>query len=335
MLLRGVDFGYCWDQSGVRGFFGEGYWYHKPLRPIGLRFKGSTFVAKTTTYGSRLDPPNGLGNMPMKEDGITPAEWMPKCIVVDIAAGLALNAVGLSGPGAVQLLERGIWQERSDAFFLSFMSVAKDEDARLSELLEFVKLLNKHLPRFKGKVGLQINFTCPTIKLDRDADDLGDEIRTALNITASLGVPVVPKLSVALPVSLAERVSRHPNCDALMISNTIPWGQLPHLIDWNKAFKSGGVSPLARLGGGGLSGKPLFPIVKDWVRTARKEAKITLPLNVGGGITRPRDAVELADAGASSVAIGSMSFLRPHRVQATINRVMELACSGQFYIGGH
>jgi len=58
--MRGIDFGPVWGASGVLGFFGEGYWYHRYWKPFGLNFSGVTFVAKTTTLKERS------GNMPLK-----------------------------------------------------------------------------------------------------------------------------------------------------------------------------------------------------------------------------------------------------------------------------
>lgn len=36
-----------------------------------------------------------------------PQEWCPRCIAVNFKNGVALNAVGFSGPGAFALLDAG------------------------------------------------------------------------------------------------------------------------------------------------------------------------------------------------------------------------------------
>jgi len=109
MQLRGVNFQPVWDASGVRNFFGEGYPYHWPLKPFGLNFKGSTFVAKTTTLLPRE------GKMPLVKIGKHwyPREIKPACIYVDRKQGLALNAVSLSGPGAAALFATGCGKSAS------------------------------------------------------------------------------------------------------------------------------------------------------------------------------------------------------------------------------
>lgn len=307
MILRGIDFGPVWDASGVRGFFGEGYWYHKWLKPIGLSFKGSTFVAKTTTLAPRK------GNMELGEDGLSPRRRRPDCIVVKMRQGAALNAVGLSGPGAEALFADGRWQAREEPFFLSFMSVEGTLSKRLDELNGFMRLFEKHRAEFRAPVGLQVNLSCPNT--GRDFKEIEQEGVMMLAHAASLRIPLVPKFSVATPVEVVARIARHQACDAVCVSNTIPWAR----VDPDLKMRVFGTleSPLAMYGGGGLSGAPLLPIVKEWVVKAWN-ARFPKPVNVGGGILAPLDAIELLELGAASVFVGSAAFLRPWRVASII-----------------
>ncbi|MFC1787609.1 hypothetical protein ACFLZY_00080 [Patescibacteria group bacterium] len=311
MRLRGIDFGPVLGASGVQGFFGEGYQFHKYLRPFGLDFAGCTFVAKTTTLWPRLD------NMPMRKDQITPKEFKPKCIKVNLTQGHILNSVGLSGPGAKALLEMNRWQQRTKPFLLSFMSVAKDKPSRLQELDQFCVLLKNHLVGFQTRIGLQINFSCPNVGLN--PAELVNEISYALDLAAShLNIPLIPKINVEFPAQAALKISQHRVCDALCISNTIPWGHLGNQINWERLFGTK-ISPLAHLGGGGLSGKPLFRLVTNWIYQARYLG-MTIPINAGGGILGPDDLTWLQTAGADSIFLGSIASLRPWRVQKTIER---------------
>jgi hypothetical protein len=139
MKLRGVDFGSVWGQSGIQNFFGEGYPFHKFWKPLGLDFSGMTFVAKTTTVAPRA------GNMPLKADGTTPVELIPRCIVIKPFHCVALNAVGLSGLGLEFLFYTCRWQERREPFMISYMSVATTTAERLQETREFVKFLKPRL----------------------------------------------------------------------------------------------------------------------------------------------------------------------------------------------
>lgn len=308
MKLRGIEFGRVMNAGGARNFFGEGYWFHEFWEKFGLDFSGSTFVAKTTTLEPRA------GNMPLRDNSTEPKEWFPKCIVVKPIQGVVLNSVGLSGPGAKWILEQGLWQERREPFFISFMSVAETPSRRLFELGQFASLLGSEMPNFLAPFGLKMNFSCPNVGLD--PSKLADEALEALSIAEVIGVPLIPKFNVEIPVELAAMISQHQSCDAICVSNTIPWGKFPEWINWKKIFGSD-VSPLAHLGGGGLSGRPLLPIVLNWVERFREIEPIK-PLIVGGGILSQEDAGRAIRLGASMISLGSVYILRPWRVQGII-----------------
>ena len=326
MKLRGIDFGSILDASGAEGFFGEGYRHHKLLGPFGPNFLGCTFVAKTTTLEYCK------GNMPMREDGITPVELRPRCILPNFRHGnirlsarmfrdcYMLNAVGLSGPGADALFRDGRWQARTTPFFLSFMAIAKTAEERAEELKRFVRLFASYLPQFHAPVGLQVNKSCPNRGLN--LDPLVDEARNDLVITAPLDVPVMFKFNVLTPIPAVKAIAESPGCDALCISNTIGFDKAPDKIDWKKLFGSD-VSPLAEFGGGGLSGRPLRNLALTWLNDARN-AGIAVPINAGGGILDTDDVQLFRDYGASSAFVGSVANLRPLRVQSIIKTAKRL-----------
>lgn len=309
MKIRDVEFGPVWCASGARGFFGEGYWFHR-LVP-GLDWKGSTFVAKTTTLNARE------GNMPLKGDW-TPQGLFPSCVVVKPLQGCALNAVGLSGPGVEDLLGECRWQPRRESFFLSFMSVSKTREERFEEAREFWSVLGYHLQDFSTQVGIQVNLSCPNT--GHDPSELAEEAAEFLSIFRPpfSRIPIVAKVNALFPVEL---VSALP-CDAICISNTIPWGEFPDQIDWRGLFGSED-SPLEDLGGGGLSGAPLLPLVADWIKRARK-AGYRNHINACGGILHPRDVDVMVDAGANSISLGTMAMLRGWRLRGTIQRATKL-----------
>ncbi|MBI5530740.1 MAG: hypothetical protein HY918_04570 [Candidatus Doudnabacteria bacterium] len=317
MKLRGVDFGSVWGQSGIQNFFGEGYPFHKFCKPFGLDFSGITFVAKTTTVAPRV------GNMPLKKDGTTPAELKPKCIVVKPFAGVALNAVGLSGHGLKALLDTGKWQARREPFMISFMSVAATAGERLAETKEFVDVLKPRLSEFKANIAIQRNASCPNVGLEKiSPDEFIDESWRHLGVLSMLGVPIVDKYSVTTEPETAVAISRHPCLSAVCVSNTVPWGKLPEKIDWQELFGTK-ESPLKKFGGGGLSGWPLLPLTADWVKAAR-DAGLEKPIAAGGGILNATAVDVLKEAGADAVCIGSVAMLRPWRVRGIIRHALEV-----------
>jgi len=327
MKLRGIEFEPIFCAAGARGFFGEKYLHQRLMGPLGPNFKNSTFVAKTTTLQANK------GNMPMKEDGVTPKEFMPRCILPNFRygkialslkmfrEGCMLNAVGLSGPGAKALFEDGRWQKRNKPFFLSFMSVGKTPKERIDEFEEFVKMFAFYLPEFNAKVGLQMNESCSNVGLDLDC--VVNETKTKLKIASVLGVPLMPKFNILTPIKAVREISQSLDCDAVCISNTIHWNDLPRVkIDRTKLFGSE-ISPLGEFGGGALSGPILLPLVVDWL-TRAEDADILKPINAGGGIFSQKDLPPLLKLEVMSTFIGSVASLRPWRVKKIIRKAHEL-----------
>ncbi len=310
MILRGTEYGSCFCAPGARGFFGEGYPFHRYWELLRMTWSRTTFVAKTTT----LDP--RLGNMPLGDDRITPKELIPRCIVVKPLSGHVLNAVGLSGPGAKALFDTGRWQKWQEPFMLSFMSVAPGMAERLEELRGYVRLASDYLRRFQAPVALQLNFACPNAGLH--LEELGGEITQALDIAAALNVPLIPNFNPMIPIKLMCEVASHPACDALWVANTIPWGTPG--IDWVKLFGSR-ESPLTRRGlpsPGGLSGPACLPFVLKRLQEAT-EAGVKKPIIAGNGIQSVDAVRRVRKAGAAGVAIGVVGIVRPWRMKAIID----------------
>jgi dihydroorotate dehydrogenase len=311
MVLRGIHYANIFNASGARGWLGEGYPFHKYWKHFGLRYEGCTFVSKTTTLHPRK------GNMPFHPKTFQPTEFLPKCVVVKPWAGVVLNSIGLSGPGADRLIDRWCVEMKEDPFFISFMSVEPTAEARLHEARQFVGLLLRRYAKLPRHMGIQVNFSCPNVGLDTST--LVEEVTSTLNEFAHLELPCLAKLNVLFPVEAAVQLQTHAALDGIVMGNTVPWGKLPEKIDWRGLFGSE-VSPLARFGGGGLSGKPLLPLVADWVLQARK-AGFSKVIIAGGGILDTDDADRLLDVGADGLELGSVSILRPWRVAKIIRYV--------------
>lgn len=323
MKLRGINFGACLDAAGARGFFGEGYWFHHLwFVRRWFSFNRSVRVTKTTTLYKQP------GNM-LLVNNIHQVDRFPTCIWMNWLRGIALNAIGLSGPGAKYLFEHGLLAQTTP-FMISFMSVAKNKEERLDEFHRFVDMLKQHIASSPHKLylGLQINISCPNTGLD--PGKLVSEALTMLDIAQSLYLPVGVKINLLAPIEVVREIASHSACDFICCTNTIPFGtrdlgSLMATIDWDSLV--GPQSPLARFGGGGLSGKTLLPLVAEWVGLIRASG-IDIPLNVGGGILKPEDVDTLVEAGlrpkVDSIFIGSVAFLRPWRINAIIRRAHQL-----------
>lgn len=312
MQLRGIDFGNVMNASGARNFFGQGYWFHRFWRPFGLDYTGSTFVAKTTTLEPRK------GNMATEnDDGMTPEKLFPDCIVVDHLKQTVLNAVGLTGPGIKALLASGLWQCMKHPFFISFAALSDSVELRLNEYKAFVAFLKPHLQHFFAPVGLEINLVCPN--KEHVSMPTVAEVWETLNILSALKIPLVLKINIVTSFQAVLRIQDHKECNAICVSNTISWDELPRFIDRNTWFGTT-TSPLKKYGGGGLSGVPLYSLVTEWIHEARRSG-FEKPIVGCGGILCWQDACGMLDAGADAIQIGSVSILRPWRIKGIIRHV--------------
>ena len=264
--------------------------------------------------------------MPMGKNGITPTEKLPKCIKFWVRNGHVLNAVKLSGPGLRSLLGRNAWQARTEPFMISFMAVAATPDERLEELREFCRILQPALKRFNAPVVVQLNFACPSAG-DKMLERL-KELPDMLDVVLSFGMQVVLNLNALAPVRAMHIAQRHSACIALWIANSIPWGEAPDVINWEK-FNAPGqlpgnlVSPLRTRGfkeEGGLSGPDCLVLTERAIKDARAHG-ITMLIIAGNGVQRKRDVDLLVDAGADGIAIGVVAMLRFWRMLGIIKRI--------------
>ena len=314
MELRGVRFRNVINASGARGFFGEGYAFHKFFRPFGLDYNGSTFVGKTTTL------PATKGNMPLKDD-FTPKEFKPKCIVVKLGHGSTLNAVGLSGPGSAALINCGYWQQFKESFFISWMSTDHDRQGRIDEFRAVLRQLIHYHSQFKAKFGLKINVSCPNVGLNTAilSNDVGAYLE-APELADLDWMPIVFKFNLFAPVTVVAECAEHPRFSGACWANTTPWKDLPDDIKL-KVFGSV-TSPLSHLGGGGFSGPQMRPKLLEVAKEA-KEIKFPKPIYFGTGIYSVDDAREVLAAGPqqSGISLGTISIHRPLSVQKIIRFV--------------
>jgi dihydroorotate dehydrogenase len=192
------------------------------------------------------------------------------------------------------------------------MPIKRDRDARLSETRTLVTLLRPRLSEFCAHIALQLNISCPNT--GHDALAMVRETPEHLDLLGELRIPLIVKLNLLTPIEDACTIAEHDACAALIISNTVPFGQ-SDVIDWQRLFPKG--SPLAQYGGGGLSGSPLFPFMVGWIIKAR-HIGLTKPIIACGGIDRPSRVEEAWTAGANGISFATVATTRPWRLKSII-----------------
>jgi len=187
-------------------------------------------------------------------------------VIKKMIKNCALIARSLSNKGIGGEIEG--WEKLTKPFFVSFISVKLTSQERIEECEVFAEKLKQCLSKLQAPVALEIDTTIHHHLQLSDYEELVRESREMLTATSLLGIPVVLKLSIAVPVSVAARIADHPGCDALSVLSAIPWGGRADRINWMKLFGSS-TSPLAQFGNGELYGAPCMPILMDWLTEAK------------------------------------------------------------------
>lgn len=308
LTLRGVNYGSTFCAVGARGFAGEGYPFHKLWYWFGMDWSGSALAGKTMT----LDP--RAGNMPLKDDGMTPVELFPKCIWASLRnGGEMVNQVGLSNFGLDFYLRRKIFADLTEPFMTSVMLMEDTQMKRRQELHQILILFKDRMITRAKAWALQINFACPNTghaltELQAEMPELVGLARRHLP-----DVPIVVNVNALMPTSILVETSKV--ADALWIGNAIPFGERG--IDWSRF---GGRSPLARKNPewkGGLSSPECFDLTLAKLFDVR-EAGIKIPVVVGNGIRTTGDLSRALQYGAKAVFMGSVAVTRPRRMKKLI-----------------
>lgn len=198
----------------------------------------------------------------------------------DAPAGL-INRVGLDNPGIAQFLGNKLPKllEKNVPIILSLAGEHK---------YDYVSMIRQSLG--SGISAFELNFSCPNT-------GTGYPFTSAMAVEEALSyirnetnLPLLLKLSVAMPLKEMIRVSERAGVDGLTLINTVP------------ARSSDGYN-------GGLSGSAIKHIALRAVWEARQVTE--LPIIGVGGVTRPSDLRDLLEAGATAVGVGTAWIAEP------------------------
>jgi dihydroorotate dehydrogenase (NAD+) catalytic subunit len=236
------------------------------------RFPFSAFVSKTVTLEPRQ------GNPP-------PRLW-------ESPAGL-INSIGLPNKGLRGYLEEDLpaLSELPVPLIVNVMGFSRDEVATL-------------VGAFGDRdevAALELNVSCPNVEsgLVMGADPAETEALVR-RVRPLSGKPLIVKLTPSAPDPAAvAAAAQEAGADAVSLINTLRGMALvPTTGDpW-----LGGVT-------GGLSGPAIRPIALAQV--AQVASRVDLPIVGMGGVQSGRDALDLLEAGASLVAVGTETFRDP------------------------
>ncbi|MBU4493478.1 MAG: dihydroorotate dehydrogenase [Nanoarchaeota archaeon] len=231
---------------------------------------------------------NNAGAATIKSIGPVPRDGNNNPSVIDFGHGL-LNAVGLPGPGYKNM-------------DMEFNELSKIKEPLIwsiygSNIEDFVKI-TKYILKYKPKI-IELNISCPNkengMLFSQDKNCAAYVTKAVKN--AANNVIIIPKLSPNV-TNIAEiaYACEKAGADAVNAINTVQ-GMVIN-IDAKK--------PVLHYKRGGMSGPAIRPIAVRCVYDIYE--KVSIPIIGTGGIMNGRDAIEMIQAGASAVGIGSAVY---------------------------
>jgi len=263
------------------------------------------------TYGSlkRVEK-EGAGALVTKSIGPRPNPGYRGPIVVEVKGGL-LNAVGLANPGAEAFLEdlrEGIAREPFSVPLIASVYGANPE--------EFSAVIGK-LEEVAD--GFEINLSCP--HSEKYGLTLGSDPQTVRRIVEACrdltGKPLVAKLSPnVLRIDEIARAAEAAGADAICAINSLGPGM---------AIEIETMRPILSNKRGGLSGDCAKPVAVRCVYDIFET--VDIPIVGVGGIGNAEDAIEMMEAGATWVQIGTALYKEDlsifRKVAAGIERFLD------------
>jgi len=262
----------------------------------GVTFK-NPIIAASGAFGfgreyNKLYPISSLGGIALK--GTTLHERAGNNVprIAETPSGM-LNSVGLQNPGIKHFISEDLpWLEQQDTVLI--LNVAGSQIEDYAAVAEMVSETPVDM--------VELNISCPNVKEGGVA--FGTSCESAANITKAvrrvckkpLTVKLSPNVTSISEIALAVESE---GADAVSLINTI----LGMRIDIKTK------RPILKNNVGGLSGPAVFPVAVRMVWEVSHKVKI--PVIGMGGIAKWEDAVEMMQAGASAVQIGTALFTDP------------------------
>ncbi len=270
--------------SGALAFDGKGWWWERIFVWLG-RINPTLFTVITKT----------LTREPRKGN----YRWWNPFRVIAIRRNYIVNAVGLKNKGIEWFCKKiGPKVNRSKIALVD--SIYSES---ISELVEMAKMLNPF-----PLVGVELNLSCPNRERMPDAEFIIEACREVKKVSCH---PIFAKLSVVQEYKQFIRELERIGIEVIDI-NSVPW----------KIIFPKKKSPLARFGGGGVSGKAVqkFTWTYGW-HLANHTKKITI---IFPSVWGKNDLKRLRENyGAKAFSFGSVFMLYPWRPTSFVKKELE------------
>lgn len=263
----------------------------------GVEFKNPVILASGTCgfgreYNEIFDIEK-LGGISSKGLTLNPKSGNDGIRIWETPSGI-MNSVGLENPGVKGFIEKDLDWVNS----LDLVNVVNLGGNTIEDYLKGVELLNDQ----KLDI-LELNISCPNVKHGGMA--FGTNTSLAREVVREIRKVCKHKLVIKLSPNAENIVDIAKACeeegaDGISLVNTF----LALAIDINKR------KPVFNNGYAGLSGPAIKPIALRMVNQVSKS--VSIPVMGMGGITTWQDAIEFIMAGATTIQVGTASFMRPN-----------------------
>uniref|UniRef100_A0A7C3V5R4 Dihydroorotate dehydrogenase catalytic domain-containing protein n=1 Tax=Desulfobacca acetoxidans TaxID=60893 RepID=A0A7C3V5R4_9BACT len=279
------------------GIFPYTLWpaYRRLLRTV--RETSTTVITKSATRFPRR------GNF-------VPANPFTWRYIQRLPQGGMLNAYGLTNAGVAAVAPK-IGRACRNGFQVIpnfWPELTKGAESAVQETLEAVALYRRHLE--ESFWALELNLSCPNVP-----EDLACNLADSLALVRALQVAcpdlfIIAKISIRHPYEFAQELE-NAGAGALHSINTIPY----ELVFPPDRYPP---SPLAAVGGGGVSGGPAFAQAYRYNQGLRP--RVRLPLIMGCGVSGAEEVRRYLDLGADAVSICTLALRRPGEAEKIVER---------------
>lgn len=280
-----------------RGIFPYTLWpgYRRLLRTV--RETGTTVFTKSATRRPRR------GNF-------VPANPLTWKYIKRLPNLGMLNAYGLTNEGVEKVAPKigAAGREGFQVIPNFWPEFARGTESAAQETVEAAALYRRHLgDKFWA---LELNFSCPNVPEDIACNVTDGLVCVRALKAAHPDLFLIAKLSVVHPYEFAQELERV-GVGALHAVNTIPY----ELVFPADRYPP---SPLAKVGGGGVSGGPAFALAYEYNKGLRPLVRV--PLIMGCGVTELEDVERYLDIGADAVSICTLALREPHKAARIVGR---------------
>ena len=212
-----------------------------------------------------------------------------------------LNAYGLTNHGVKICAEeiRQSWRAGIRVIPNYYPEFIKGTETAIRELFESIGILQEVLG--SEFWALELNFSCPNSK-EAVAENVNQGITCVRQVRQEFpNLFLIAKISIVHPFEFSEELERL-GVKAIHGVNTIPY----NLVFPEDKFPP---SPLAYVGGGGVSGGPACPAARKYNAELRKRVKLFLIM--GCGVSSLENVKEYLDLGADAVSFCTLVLRRP------------------------